>query len=94
MSPPPLQEQDQQLDEIETHLKRVGHMGLVISEEMESQNHLLTDLDDEVDTVGSRLRATQKKIKDIINKSGSTKQLVIIVILVIILIILAVFALG
>ena len=64
---------------------------MTIHEELESQNQLLGELEEDVDTVSSRLKATQKKMMDIIKKSGSTTQLAVIGFLVVVLIILAVF---
>jgi len=86
-----LKEQDQHLDDIEQAVTRLGRMGMTIHEELESQNQLLGELEEDVDTVSSRLKATQKKMMDIIKKSGSTTQLAVIGFLVVVLIILAVF---
>lgn len=55
------------------------------------QNKMLEELDQDVDTTSSRLKAAQKKMQEIIRKSGSNTQLVLIVVLIIILVLLAVF---
>lgn len=55
------------------------------------QERLLTQLDGEMDTTLSRLKATGKKIQEIIRKSGTTSHLIIIIILVVGLGVLAYF---
>ncbi len=54
------------------------------------QTRLLTELDSDMGATRSRLRATQKKMHDIIRKSGSNTQLVLVVALVVIVVVLSV----
>jgi hypothetical protein len=54
---------------------------------------MLDELDEDVDTTHSRLKATQKKVLDVIRRSGTNTQLALIAFLVVVLIVLAVFAL-
>jgi syntaxin 6 len=53
---------------------------------------MLDELEEDVDTTSTRLKAAQKKIADVIRRSGSTTQLSLIVFLVVVLIVVAVFA--
>lgn len=57
------------------------------------QGRMLDELDEDVDTTHSRLKATQKKVLDVIRRSGTNTQLALIAFLVVVLIVLAVFAL-
>lgn len=56
------------------------------------QEGLLGGLEEEVDTTHSRLKSASKKMQDIIRKSGTTGQLVVIISLIIILAVVAIFA--
>ncbi|WIA35216.1 hypothetical protein OEZ86_003679 [Tetradesmus obliquus] len=84
--------QDAQLEDIEAAVTRLGRVGLTIHEELASQGQMLDELGEDVDTTHSRLRATQKKVLDVIKKSGTTTQLGLIVFLMIVLVVLAVVA--
>eukprot|EP00983_Pelagomonas_calceolata_P038096 1136674-Pelagomonas_calceolata.AAC.1 len=55
--------QDESLDDIELHVNRIGRMGRAIGEELEGQGGLLDELDQDMDTTQSRLKATQKKMQ-------------------------------
>ena len=48
---------------------------------------MLDELDQDVDTTHSRLKAAQKKMQELIRKSGSNTQLVLIVVLIVILVV-------
>lgn len=61
-------------------------------QELEHQGQLLDELDEDIDTTHSRLKAAQKKMLDVLKKSGSTTQLAVIGFLIVVLIILVVFA--
>eukprot|EP00878_Enallax_costatus_P008417 GHUV01008798.1.p1 GENE.GHUV01008798.1~~GHUV01008798.1.p1 ORF type:complete len:226 (+),score=54.80 GHUV01008798.1:292-969(+) len=87
-----LKQQDAHLDDIEAAVTRLGRVGLTIHEELESQGNMLDELEEDVDTTHSRLRATQKKIMDVIKKSGTTTQLGLIAFLMIVLVLLSVWA--
>lgn len=87
-----LKHQDAQLEDIEAAVTRLGRVGLTIHEELASQGQMLDELGEDVDITHSRLRATQKKVLDVIKKSGTTTQLGLIVFLMIVLVVLAVVA--
>jgi SYP6 family syntaxin len=50
---------------------------------------MLDELSEDVDTTHSRLKATQKKVMDVIKRSGTNTQLGLIVFLVVVLIVRA-----
>ncbi|GIL81704.1 hypothetical protein Vretimale_1343 [Volvox reticuliferus] len=87
-----LKRQDQDLEDIEQAVIRIGRQGREIGNELVAQDILLNELEQDVDTTQSRLKAAQKKMQELIRKSGSNTQLVLIVVLIVILVILAVFA--
>ncbi|KXZ49371.1 SYP6 protein [Gonium pectorale] len=87
-----LKRQDEDLEDIEQAVIRIGRQGREISNELSEQAAMLDELDAEVDTTSSRLKAAQKKMSEIIRKSSSNTQLVLIVALIIILVLLSVFA--
>jgi hypothetical protein len=55
-------QQDAHLEDIEAAVTRLGRVGLTIHEELASQGQMLDELEEDVDTTHSRLRATQKKV--------------------------------
>mmetsp|Transcript_2681 Transcript_2681/g.4594 ORF Transcript_2681/g.4594 Transcript_2681/m.4594 type:complete len:225 (+) Transcript_2681:237-911(+) len=85
--------QDKQLDEIEQHVNRIGRMGRAIGDELGQQDIMITDLETDVDTTHSRLKATGKKMQDLIRKSGSNAQLGVIIFLIVTLVVLLIFVL-
>ncbi|KAF6264347.1 Qc-SNARE, Tlg1/Syntaxin 6-family [Scenedesmus sp. NREL 46B-D3] len=87
-----MKQQDSQLEDIEAAVTRLGRVGLTIHEELASQGQMLDELEEDVDSTHSRLRATQKKVLDVIKKSGTTTQLGLIAFLMIVLVVIAVLA--
>jgi chromosome segregation ATPase len=58
-------QQDAHLEDIEAAVTRLGRVGLTIHEELASQGQMLDELEEDVDTTHSRLRATQKKVSSV-----------------------------
>mmetsp|Transcript_5044 Transcript_5044/g.13694 ORF Transcript_5044/g.13694 Transcript_5044/m.13694 type:complete len:226 (+) Transcript_5044:233-910(+) len=87
-----MRRQDESLDDIELHVNRIGRMGRAIGEELEGQGGLLDELDQDMDTTQSRLKATQKKMQDVIRKSGGNKQFCLLIFLIVVLAVLLVLA--
>ncbi|KAG2422428.1 hypothetical protein HXX76_016043 [Chlamydomonas incerta] len=87
-----MKRQDADLEDIEQAVIRIGRQGREIGNELAEQERMLDELDQDVDTTGSRLKAAQKKMSELIRKSGSNTQLVLIVVLIVILVVLATFA--
>ncbi|KAG6845792.1 hypothetical protein H0H87_003846 [Tephrocybe sp. NHM501043] len=57
-----IQEQDQQLAQLSTILRRQKQLGIAIGNEIGSQNELLDDLSNDVDRVGGKLTATNRQL--------------------------------
>lgn len=86
-----MRRQDDDIDDIEAAVMRIGRQGQEIGNELEDQRRLLDELDGDMDSTTSRLRVAQKKMQEIIRKSGSNTQLVLIVTLVAIVVVLSFF---
>lgn len=84
--------QDEDLDEIGSAAQRLGHMGLQIHDELQTQNAMLEQLDEDVEQTTSRLAAAQKKINTVLQKAGLRGQLMIIGILLVLLVVLVMIA--
>jgi len=87
-----MRRQDEDLDEIGNAAQRLGHMGLQIHDELQTQNVMLEQLDEDVEQTTSRLAAAQKKINTVLQKAGLRGQLMIIGILLVLLVILVLIA--
>ncbi|GFR49902.1 hypothetical protein Agub_g12008 [Astrephomene gubernaculifera] len=87
-----IKRQDQDLEDIEQAVIRIGRQGRAMATELAEQGNLLEELDQDVDTTHSRLKAAQKKMAELIRKSGSNTQLVLIVALIVILVVMSIFA--
>ena len=60
-----IQEQDRQLSQLATILQRQKHLGVAISNEIASQNEMLSDLSYEVDRVGGKLHTANKQLNKV-----------------------------
>ena len=87
-------QQDEELDDLGEVVKRLNVVAGTIGEELDSQGKLLEELDQDVDGVQNRLAAAQRKLTQVIKKSGMRGQIGIIVCLGITLIILLVLAVN
>ena len=76
------------MEEIGNAAQRLGHMGLQIHDELQTQNVMLEELDEDVEQTTSRLAAAQKKINTVLQKAGLRGQLMIIGVLLVLLVIL------
>lgn len=84
-----VRQQDQELEEMGKAVDRLGQVGLTIHDELSHQQRMLDDLDEDIDITTNRMRAAQKKIADIIKKTGMKWHFCVIVLLSITLLILA-----
>eukprot|EP00210_Caulerpa_lentillifera_P009673 g9229.t1 len=89
-----IRQQDVELDHMEQAVSRIGHVGRTIHSELESQHELLNALDEDVDITGSRIKAAQMKIREVIQNSGGNCQVCTIVVLSMILLILIIIAVS
>ena len=84
--------QDEDLDELSESVARLGNVGLTIGEELDAQGKMLEELEEDVDGTTTRLAAAQRKLTQVIKKSGMGGQIAIIICLIITLVVLMVIA--
>lgn len=82
-----LARQDQDLEELGTHVERVGETATIINEELRSQNRLLSSLDDDLDEATERMNFVMGRLGKLL-KTKSKCQIWTILLLSIVLIIL------
>lgn len=68
-----MREQDSQVEQLEQTVNSTRHMALTIDEELSLHNRLLTELDEDVEVTHSRMRAAQKRVRQILRDSGGCK---------------------
>ncbi|KAG4129333.1 hypothetical protein ERO13_D09G073600v2 [Gossypium hirsutum] len=83
-----LKQQDEELDELSTSVKRIGGVGLTIHEELLAQEKILDELGTEMDSTKNRLDFVQKKMAMVMKKAGAKGQIMIIIFLLVLFIIL------
>ncbi len=71
----------------------VQHISLAINEELDLQARLLDDLDEDVEVSHSKLRAASKRLRSVMQRSGSCKCTCLIILLGAILVVVVVLAL-
>lgn len=89
-----LRRQDDDLEDLASHVIRIGELGREMGEELESQGQLLEELDADMDSTATRMAAAQKKVQAVLDRAGAKGQLVIIGALIVLLIILLVLVLS
>ena len=90
----PCRRQDEDLDELSESVARLGNVGLTIGEELDAQGKMLEELEEDVDGTTTRLAAAQRKLTQVIKKSGMGGQIAIIICLIITLVVLMVIAVN
>ena len=80
--------QDENLDALADSVSRLGALSLTISNEISSQNKMISDLDTDVETAEAKTTNLIDKTKDIIKKTGGFKEWCIILVLFAILLLL------
>jgi len=80
-----IEKQNANLDALSISVSRLGDMSLSISNEISSQNRLLSDLDSDIENVSAKTDSLLKKTKEIIKKTGGIKDWCIILILILVL---------
>jgi hypothetical protein len=83
-----MQRQDIELDELSSHVVRIGELGREMGQELGLQGQMLDELGEEMDGTHTRLAAAQKKVQYVLDRAGSKGQLCIIAALVVALVIL------
>eukprot|EP01035_Chromulina_nebulosa_P005469 gene5469-7421_t len=80
--------QDENLDALADSVSRLGALSLTISNEITSQNKMISDLDADVETAEAKTTNLIDKTKDIIKKTGGAKEWCIILVLFAVLLLL------
>jgi hypothetical protein len=81
-------EQDQGLEMLGQSAERLGKMSMAIHEELGFQNKMLDEMEADLNEAGENLDFVTRKTKEFIEKSGGTKNFVIILALIAIAIVL------
>jgi syntaxin 8 len=81
-------DQDEQLDALGSSVARLGEMSLGISKEIDTQNRMLSSLENEIDNNSAKANDLTQRTKDLINRSGGSKSFCLIVFLTLILLFL------
>ncbi|CAN1123507.1 SYP61 [Linum perenne] len=83
-----IKQQDEELDVLSASVERIGGVGLTIHEELLSQEKIIDDLGNEMDSTANRLDFVQKKVAMVMKKASFKGQLMMILFLVVLFIIL------
>jgi t-SNARE complex subunit (syntaxin) len=83
-----LHEQDASLEVLGESVKRLGQLSLNISEEIDTQNRMLTKLEVDMDSAKENVDNLTERTKELVKRSGGPKMFCIIVTLTVILIVL------
>lgn len=89
-----LRRQDDDLEDLASHVVRIGDLGREMGQELESQGQLLDELDADMDSTATRMAAAQKKVQAVLDRTGAKGQLIIIGALIVLLVILVVLVLS
>lgn len=76
-----MEQQDAGLEMLGQSAVRLGQMSLQISEELEFQNQMLTDMDDQLETAQEELDIVTRQTQAFIRASGGTRNCVVIAVL-------------
>lgn len=83
-----MKKQDEGLEMLSESVNRLGVMSLGISEELNNQNMMLDDMENDLDKATADLNIVTRKTRELIKKSGSKRNCMIIFALSIIVVIL------
>lgn len=76
-----IREQDENLESLSHSVSRLGDLSLIISNEITSQNKLLSDLEYDVESAESKTSYLMDKTKELIKRTGGGKDWCIIIVL-------------
>ena len=76
-----LQRQDQDLDELHSHLQKIGSISQQISKDLESQNVMLDDIETGMDGAQDRLDVVLRKTTHLVESAGGPRYFMIIAML-------------
>lgn len=81
-------DQNEKLDALESSVARLGEMSLGISKEIDTQNRMLSSLENEVDNINAKANDLTYRTKDFINRAGGGKNFCLILFLAFVLLFL------
>jgi ABC-type transport system involved in cytochrome c biogenesis ATPase subunit len=73
-----MRQQDEGLEMLGQSADRLGQMSMTISEELGFQNKMLDEMDQDLDEANENLDFVTRKTKEMIEKSGGTKNCLVI----------------
>ncbi|KAL2316751.1 hypothetical protein Fmac_030627 [Flemingia macrophylla] len=73
-----IKKQDEELDELSLSVQRIGGVGLTIHEELLSQEKIIDELGNEMDSTSNRLDFVQKKVAMVMKKASAKGQIMMI----------------
>lgn len=80
-----MKNQDTELEHLEHSVVRTKHIALQINEETQLHNHLLEELETDLDSTSNRLALAQKKLKMVMRKASGCKTQLLVFLLIVIL---------
>jgi len=83
-----MKKQNQGLEMLSHSAQRLGTLSINITEELDSQNRLLDDMENDIEKATTSLGLITSKTKELIKKSGGKKYFLIIVSLTLVVIVL------
>lgn len=73
-----MKKQDEELDELSLSVQRIGGVGLTIHEELLSQEKIIDELGNEMESTSNRLDFVQKKVAMVMKKASAKGQIMMI----------------
>lgn len=88
-----LKEQDFDLENLGKSVSRLGELSLTISKEIDTQNRILSNLEQEVDQSHDNTTSLMVKTKDYLKQSAEKNSVCTIIVLIVLLLILTILVL-
>ncbi|GJP31738.1 hypothetical protein CLOM_g14808 [Closterium sp. NIES-68] len=76
-----IQEQDSELEELESTVATTKHIALTINGELDLHRHLLDDLDDNLQSTNARVQLAKKKMSIFMRRSDNTCNMLLVMML-------------
>mmetsp|Transcript_36080 Transcript_36080/g.93836 ORF Transcript_36080/g.93836 Transcript_36080/m.93836 type:complete len:206 (-) Transcript_36080:553-1170(-) len=86
-----LRSQDDQLDGLSQTVRRLGEIGITISEELKTQDRIIEDINEGVEQTSTRLETVTRRIQKIMKNQGKGRLCCVLWLVVALIILVAVF---
>uniref|UniRef100_A0A7S3G8Y0 t-SNARE coiled-coil homology domain-containing protein n=1 Tax=Palpitomonas bilix TaxID=652834 RepID=A0A7S3G8Y0_9EUKA len=86
-----LRSQDDQLDGLSQTVRRLGEIGLTISEELKTQDRIIEDINEGVEQTSTRLETVTRKVQKLLKNQGKGRLCCVLWLVVALIILVAVF---